>query len=196
MGMRIGYDALSKRYPLWAKHLLIIAGVVALPVAVRFDSTASAKPNLVTPMKPAKQDARTLRLTNFLARLHCPVANMAEDFVHAADDNHLDWRLLPSIAVIESGGGKAYKGNNIFGWNGGEEVFPTIRAGLNQVAYRLGRSPIYQHRDSLQKLLLYNPSDTYADMVLNVMRRISPIDPRPSVETVIFRKSEYVYATN
>lgn len=196
MGMQIGYAALSKRYPLWKKHLLILAGVVALPVAVKFDSTASAKPITTATLKPAKQDARTVRLANFLARLHCPVANMAEDFIHAADDNHLDWRLLPSIAVIESGGGKAYKGNNIFGWNGGDQVFPTIRAGMAEVAYKLGRSPLYRHRDSLGKLLLYNPNDDYADNVLSVMKRISPTDPRPTVETVVYRRSEYVYATN
>jgi len=194
--MQIGYDALRKRYPLKAKHLLFVAGVLALPGVVKFDSAAAVKRPAVVSAKPAKPDSRTVQLANFLARLHCPVANMAEDFVHAADDNLLDWRLLPSIAVIESGGGKAYKGNNIFGWDQGEQVFPTIRAGLNEVAYKLGRSPLYRHQDSLGKLLLYNPDDSYADSVLNVMKRINPADPRPTIEKVVYRKSEYVYATN
>lgn len=192
--MRIPYRAVWQRSPLWAKHLLIATGVlIALPVVVKFDA-APAKSAAVVTSKPAKPDSRTVQLTRFLGRLHCPVVNMAEDFVHAADDNLLDWRLLPSIAVIESGGGKAYKKNNIFGWNGGEETFPTIRVGLHEVAYKLGRSPLYRHQYSLGKLLLYNPDDDYADQVLAVMKSISPVDPKPIPDKVAYRHREYVYA--
>ncbi|HMF75543.1 MAG TPA: hypothetical protein VK604_07760 [Bryobacteraceae bacterium] len=169
--------------------------MVALPVVVKFDA-APTKSTTIATAKPAKPDSRAIQLRRFFGRLHCPVVDMAEDFIHAADDNHLDWRLLPSIAVIESGGGKAYKKNNIFGWNGGEETFPTIRAGLNVVAYKLGRSPLYRHHDSLGKLLLYNPEVEYADQVLAVMKRISPVDPQPAADKVSYRHSEYVYATN
>jgi hypothetical protein len=99
---------------------------------------------------------------------------MASDFIHVADENSLDWRLLPSISVIESGGGKAYRNNNIFGWNNGLEPFPSLRAGLDLVASRLSHSPIYRNRDVIGKLHLYNPDETYADRVLGVMHRISP----------------------
>jgi hypothetical protein len=91
-----------------------------------------------------------------------------------ADENKLDWRLLPSIAVIESGGGKAYKNNNIFGWNGGEQQFATILSGLELVAYKLAHSPLYQRRSNLEKLRIYNENEEYADSVMAVMRRISP----------------------
>jgi hypothetical protein len=99
---------------------------------------------------------------------------MAAEFVHAADANRLDWRLLPSISVIESGGGKAYRNNNIFGWNNGLEPFPSLRAGLNLVASRLGHSPLYRNRDLAGKLRIYNPDESYAGKVLDVMNRISP----------------------
>ena len=157
--MQFGYISGPSRAASLAKQLLVVAGVAsALPIL--WTEKAKAVPEApahvapVNTARPTGPDPRAIRLRRFLSKLHCPVAVMSEDFVHAADDNHLDWRLLPSIAVIESSGGKAYKNNNIFGWRNGDEVFPTIRAGLNHVAYKLGRSPLYRSRNSLAKLRL------------------------------------------
>jgi hypothetical protein len=77
--------------------------------------------------------------------------------------------------VIESGGGKAYKNNNIFGWANGEYLFSTLKAGIHEVAYKLGRSSLYRNRDVPGKLHLYNPNDEYATNVMTVMNRISPV---------------------
>jgi hypothetical protein len=198
--MRFGYVSGPSRSASLAKQLLVVAGVAsALPIvwtgkakAVPETPTHIAPVNTARPMGP---DPRTIRLRRFLSKLHCPVAVMSEDFVRAADDNHIDWRLLPSIAVIESSGGKAYKNNNIFGWRNGDEAFPTIRAGLNQVAYKLGRSPLYRSRSSLDKLRLYNPNEEYPGNVMAVMNRISPVvDLSRKAEKVLFRQNEYVYA--
>src|SRR5947209_6330269 len=155
--MRVGYSCLRKRLSGLSKQLLMVAGLMALPITLRPEKVAGAKPiPSPSPQQPTspEPDPRTVRLQKFLSKLHCPVAPLAEDFVHAADDNQLDWRLLPSISVIESSGGKAYRNNNIFGWRNGDQAFPTIRAGLNHVAYKLGRSPLYRWRSSLDKLRL------------------------------------------
>jgi hypothetical protein len=114
-----------------------------------------------------------------MARLRCPVKDMAEEFVHAADDNNLDWRLLPSISIIESGGGKAYKNNNILGWGNGDRSFPTIRAGISQVAFKLGHSFLYRNRNTEEKLRIYNPNADYPGRVQDVMHRISPVVDLP-----------------
>jgi hypothetical protein len=198
--MQFGYMSGPSRSAKLAKQLLVVAGVAsALPIV--WPSKAKAVPDApahvvaVNTARPTGPDPRAVRLRRFLSKLHCPVAVMSEDFVQAADDNQLDWRLLPSIAVIESSGGKAYKNNNIFGWRNGDEAFPTIRAGLNHVAYKLGRSPLYRSRNSLAKLRLYNPNEEYPGNVMAVMNRISPsANARPRPETVLFRGSEYVYA--
>jgi len=195
--MRIGYDGGQKKSIFWAKHLLLIAGVVSLAIVVKVETTATAKPVAqmhVYSATPTGQDPRTTRLSRFLSGLHCPVATLAGEFVHAADDNHLDWRLLPSIAVVESGGGKDYRNNNIFGWDRGDQSFPTVRTGLEQVAFKLGRSPQYTKQDLWGKLRLYNPDENYAFMVMWVMKRISPVaDLKPHVDRVVRRQSEYVY---
>lgn len=199
--MRFGYSCFGKRLSSVSKQMAIVIGLAALPVTMRLEKTAGAKPIPSQPSQPAtpnqqpQPDPRTIRLVKFLSRLHCPVVNMADDFVHAADDNHLDWRLLPSISVIESGGGKAYKNNNIFGWNS-MELFPTIRAGINAVAFKLGKSPLYKNRDSVGKLKIYNPDERYADNVLTVMNRISPTAELAPVTRVIKRQNEFVYATD
>lgn len=142
-----------------------------------------------------KTDPRTIRLKKFLTKLHCPVAYLSEEFVRAADDNHLDWRLLPSIAIIESGGGKAYirEKNNIFGWGGGEIYFDSLQAGLQTVAYELGRGPLYRRHNSLGKLHLYNPDENYAQQVMAVMRRISPVVKLGVEEEIVKIDGEYVY---
>jgi hypothetical protein len=196
--MQFGYISRPSRSATLAKQLLVVAGVAsALPILwtgkAKALPEAPARAVAANTARPTGPDPRAVRLRRFLSKLHCPVAVMSEDFVHAADDNHLDWRLLPSIAVIESSGGKAYKNNNIFGWRNGDEAFPTIRAGLNHVAYKLGRSPLYRSRSSLAKLRLYNPNEEYPGNVMAVMNRISP-ELRPRPETVLFRQNEYVYA--
>jgi hypothetical protein len=143
-----------------------------------------------------KTDPRTIRLRKFLNKLRCPVAYLSEEFVRAADDNHLDWRLLPSISIIESGGGKAYirEKNNIFGWGGGEIGFTSVRAGLHAIAYELGRGPLYRRHNSLGKLHLYNPDENYAQQVMAVMRRISPVVKLSSGEEEVVKvDGEYIY---
>jgi hypothetical protein len=194
--MHIGYTSSPKA--LLAKRLMVVAGMVSLPIAWKAETAPLPKPAAaVSTSRPVGPDPRAVRLNRFMSKLHCPVANLADDFVQAADDNHIDWRLLPSIAIIESGGGKAYKNNNIFGWNQGDQEFPTIRAGLHQVAFKLGRSPIYQMRDSLGKLHLYNPDENYAPQVMAVMARISPsAELRPQRDAVVRRHSEYVYVSD
>jgi hypothetical protein len=197
--MRIGYSRRPEKDSLPGRQLLIAAsGISAVLLSTWGLETMISKPKAevagVFNSRP-KTDPRTVRLKKFLGKLKCPVAYLAEDFVRAADDNHLDWRLLPSIAIIESGGGKAYirEKNNIFGWGGGEIYFTSVQAGVQQVAYELGRGSLYRRHNSLGKLHLYNPDENYAQQVLAVMRRISPIVKLRSEVEVIQKDGEYVY---
>jgi hypothetical protein len=159
--MQARYSCSRIRVPVIAVCLL------ALPISMRLEKTASAE--------SAKPDPRVIRLAKFFSGLHCPVVTLSEDFVRAADNNRLDWRLLPSISLVESGGGKAYKNNNIFGWNNGEQPFASIRDGINEVAFKLGNSPLYRCHGSAGKLRLYNSNEGYVQTVLSVMNRISPV---------------------
>ncbi len=195
--MRLGYSCFVKGVSFFSKQLIIAAGLLALPLAIRMEKRpAPVEPIQAKRPEPVNPDPRIVRLKKFFAKLHCPVRDLAEDFVQAADDNELDWRLLPSISVVESGGGKAYRNNNIFGWNQGLEAFPTIRSGIHEVAFKLGKSALYKNRDVLGKLRLYNPDETYADSVLTVMSRISPAVRLQPVRTLVRWRHEFAYVRN
>lgn len=162
-------------------------GLTVVPAAVGI-SQVSGKAAPVPATKPTTRkavaaadasDPRVVRLSRFFSRLQCPVRSLSADFVSAADENHLDWRLLPSISVVESGGGKVYRNNNIFGWSNGTVLFSSIRRSIHEIAFKLGRSPLYRHEDTLGKLRIYNSDAEYARNVLDVMNRISPTAQSP-----------------
>ena len=184
--MRVCYGRIRSSFGNFSKTLSLAAILLVLPLTAKLEKTNPTRrsPLRLPPSKPVSPDPRTVRLEHFLATLHCPVEKMAGDFVRAADTNHLDWRLLPSIAVIESSGGKVYRNNNIFGWDNGDSQFSSIRAGLDWVASRLGNSPIYRNRDVMGKLRLYNPDEAYPGRVVSVMRRISPAVELTSSERI------------
>ncbi len=153
-----------------SKGLFVFAGLLAAPVATKVDHEVRASQQPVS-------DPRLVRLHQFLAKRDCPITRYAADFIQAADDNDLDWRLLPSISVIESGGGKEFKNNNVFGWNSCKDRFPSVRAGIHFVAARLSRSNLYRAKSLDQKLRTYNPRQEYPAMVKSVMRSIGSHEP-------------------
>jgi len=64
-----------------------------------------------------KVDKKALILAKYLEKYNSPLQYHAQDFVDAADANGLDWKLLPSIAGVESTFGKHIPGGyNAWGW--------------------------------------------------------------------------------
>ena len=51
-------------------------------------------------------DARPKIIENFFKKYNAPLASFSQDFISTADKYNLDYRLLPSIAMQESNGGK------------------------------------------------------------------------------------------
>jgi hypothetical protein len=147
------------------KDFLLVAGLLAAPATVsvqQYTASPTVKQN----------DPRLSRLQKFFGDRDCPLRDSATDFLVAADQNHLDWRLLPSISFIESSGGKDYTNNNVFGWDSCKEKFTSVRAGIHYVAAQLGKSRRYKGKDIDRKLQLYNPLPEYSQRVKAVMRVI------------------------
>jgi hypothetical protein len=147
------------------KDFLLAAGLLAAPV------TLSVQQYRASPAVD-QHDPRLSRLQKFFGDRDCPLRDAAKDFLVAADQNMLDWRLLPSISIIESSGGKDYRNNNVFGWDSCKSKFPSVRAGIHYVAAQLGKSRRYKDKDIDSKLLLYNPLPEYSQRVKAVMRAI------------------------
>ena len=198
--MKVSYRLLKTKLSFASKQMMVAIGLLILPITVCLEKAASSPKQKDLTKLPDRlipePDVRTERLKKFLSRLHCPVSYLADDFVHAADANDLDWRLLPSISVIESGGGKAYKNNNIFGWDNGDHFFSTIKAGINEVAYKLGRSSLYRNRTVFGKLRLYNPNEEYATNVMTVMNRISPVVHMKAASQLSRPETRLTFATD
>jgi len=146
---------------------LLVAGLLATPIIV----------NVQQPSMTARADSEDPRLQliwQYFADRDCPLRDSAADFLIAADQNELDWRLLPSISMIESSGGKDYRNNNVFGWDSCREVFPSVRAGIHYVASRLAKSRLYKDKSLDEKLSTYNPQPDYMHRVKAVMRALGP----------------------
>jgi len=157
------------------KDVILVAGLLAAPYTISVQQYR-AQPYV------DQSDPRLSKLTKFFADRDCPLQYSAEDFLVAADQNKLDWRLLPSISFIESSGGKDYRNNNVFGWDSCRERFPSVRAGIHYVAAQLGKSNRYKG-DVDRKLHLYNPLPEYPRRVKAVMRSIGS-SARPASRAV------------
>jgi hypothetical protein len=146
-----------------------------LPSGLVFFAGMLAPGPAVAPHAPERPaDYRYHLLKAFFEKSDCPAQRYAQAFLDAADENDLDWRLLPSLSMIESTGGKAARHNNFFGWDSGNAEFDSPVQGIREVGYRLANSSLYKDKDLDELLATYNPDEEYGSKVKSVMRRISP----------------------
>jgi len=79
-----------------------------------------------------EKQERASRIVEFFNGRGAPLGEYADVFVEVADKYELDWRLLPAIATIESGGGKFnFKPFNAWGW--GQVSFGSFEEGIETV---------------------------------------------------------------
>lgn len=155
-----------------SRGLVLVAGLAAV--------SGQADPNSFV-MKPAvSTDPRLIRIRQYFLERDCPAHQYAEDFVLAADRHELDWRLLPSISMIESTGGKEARNNNMFGWDNCDVRFKTDRHGIYHVASRLANSRFYKGKNLDQTLRTYNPRREYGKKVKLVMSQLGPANLTPA----------------
>lgn len=155
---------------LFAGGMVMVAGMVS----VQPSNSPSQTPQ---PAPDHRDDPRLETLTNFFHKLACPAEKYAAEFLKAADNNELDWRLLPSLSFVETAGGKGARNNNLFGWDSGRAKFPSPAAGIHAVGYHLRHASQYRNKKLDRLLAAYNPAtEEYAETVKSVMRRISPTE--------------------
>jgi hypothetical protein len=146
------------------KCVVLVAGLLAADLATS-GSREAAPVHL-------QVDPRLLKLRSFFAEMNSPGYLYAEELLSASDRYGLDWRLLPSLSILESGGGREARNNNILGWDSCRQRFPSVAAGIHHVAYRLAESNAYRHRDLDEVLRTYNPHPGYPRRVKSLMARL------------------------
>lgn len=119
-------------------------------------------------------DARSERLEVFFRLYRCPEPLYVDEYLRIADENQLDYRLLPAISIRETQCGVHEKGNNRLGYHPDEESFPSVLTGIEFVGNRLAEHPYYKGKDIAGKLFRYNPKAAYPGEVQWIMRQIEP----------------------
>jgi hypothetical protein len=162
--------------------LVLMAGVLGAATATGYTDVDATKMH-------RKPDIREAILRRFLSANHSPVESYAGNFILEADAHHLDWRLLPSLAWIESGAGQRNRLNNIFGWANGASRFSTASEAIHHVAEALAEARAYKGKDLSAKLAAYNPAPGYRGLVTTVMAQISRLPEPKSFEEAFASKS-------
>ena len=120
-------------------------------------------------------DPREEKIRIFFTKYKSPAAKYAKLFVQVADENDLDWRLLPMFAFLESAGGKVHVNNNIFGWDSGRARFKTIEAGIRHVGRALTLGP-YKGKTPAEKIRVYNIHKRYHAIAKQVMDWLNSVE--------------------
>src|SRR6185312_16727893 len=95
--------------------LVVIAGFLgAAAASSHADQDAAGLETTIQTSVHRKFDVREAILRRFLKDNHSPAEKYAGVFIEEADSHRLDWRLLPSLAFVESGAGQHNRKNNLF----------------------------------------------------------------------------------
>jgi len=157
---------------------LLLLFLVFLPQGVRARGVVSSSAQLKN--QPAKEediDLRLMVLSSYLKRNNSPLADWAADFIRIADEQGLDWRLLPAIAGLESSFGKRLVPDsfNPFGWGGGYIYFESWEDGFGKVAKGLINGPYPQDKSPEALGPIYAPPNPkWGYLVRSIMNKIQP----------------------
>ena len=141
-------------------------------------SGSSATFNSTIPQKP--EDNRAMVLEKFLQKYDSPLASYAADFVESADRYNLDWRLVASIAGLESTFGKQipYNSQNAWGWGvyGSNVIrFNSWPEGIETISKGLRERYLKEKQESDPYFIgpTYAASPTWAQRVTFFMNKIA-----------------------
>ena len=157
-------------------HPWILRGLTAaVGLSLGATTTADVPAGRLRPIPTVAStiDPRIARLERFFQIYHCPAPHHTSEYLNAADGYGLDYRLLPAVSIRESLCGIAEKQpHNLWGFHPGRQSFPSIEAGINFLAERLTRNPLYRGKTLQDKLFTYNPRPAYPEEVKRIMRQI------------------------
>jgi len=113
-----------------------------------------AKPVQAAALPAGRQDYRVQKLANFFASQNSPLVYYAPDFVYYADQNGLDYRLLPAISGMESTFAKNYiQGTfNAYGWGQGSIPFSSWQDGIAKVTAGLRANYVNRGATTIEQI--------------------------------------------
>lgn len=118
------------------------------------------------------------KLRNTFEYYNSPLASQSEYFVRRAQELNIDYRLVPAIAIVESGGGKTtcnsynawgWGGRRCYAFNSWQEAIDTVTSGIKEWYWDLGMTTPERMANK------YNP-DTPQEWSLKVRAVMNQID--------------------
>lgn len=154
---------MSKKLTIFVLILLTLMPLFkTTKVEVRADDALNTPPNQEIVAKKLDKEAQILQ--KYLAKFDSPLQYHAQDFIDAAKIYHLDWKMLPAIAGVESTFGKQIPGGfNAYGWGvyGDQAIyFNSWTEGIYAVAKGLRENYLdkgYQEPDAINRIYAASP---------------------------------------
>jgi hypothetical protein len=153
-----------------SQGLVLVAGIAGVNANFVKAETMPAEKAQIR----SDEDPRIVSVRNFFRKFQSPAESVSDVFVREADNNGLDWRLLPGLAMVESGGGKRCNRHNLFGWANGKVGFSSFADAIRQVSWHLSNSRFYKDKTLDSLLMTYNRNPKYRLKVKSTMLQISP----------------------
>lgn len=160
-----------------------LSGVSSLPSLAAVNNSITGENSVITTQEEVARKEKAEAIDTYFKNHDAPLKGYGMKFVVEAEENDIDWRLLPAIAMRESTGGKqACKRvpNSVFGWGSCKISFDSIEQSIEVVAKNLGgNNPNtdhhYEGKTTEQILRKYNSYiKNYPAQVMRIMEDISP----------------------
>ncbi len=145
--------------------------------------------SVITTQEEVSRREKANKIDTFFSIHDAPLEGYGMKFVVEAEKNNIDWRLLPSIAMRETTGGKhscknSEAPNNSFGWFSCKKGFKSIDESIEFIGLTIsGNNPTskYYNTDMTTEEILkkYNPDyiiPGYSKQVMNIMEMISSVE--------------------
>ena len=170
--------------------LLFLTGSKGSAMANPYTSNASAQlqPEIA---KEVENDHRVKILEGYLNEYNSPLAPHARSFIESADKYDLDWKLLVSIAGLESSYGKHIPQNSHNGWgwgynNGTVKHFASWDEAIEEISRGLRQGYLKELKDSDPYIIgpTYAASPTWAVRVTYFMNRLDGYKTRNATNTL------------
>ncbi len=150
-------------------------------------SSAKLAP-VVNSQKDYALDTRTRAVRNVFEKYNSPLVDQASFFVKYADEYEVDWKLLPSIAGLESTFGRFLMPGsyNAYGWGGGHIYFESWEDGIKTINKAIRENYINRGATDVWSIgPIYAESKTWSVRVNSFMQEINEEYLRLSIFSVL-----------
>ena len=139
-------------------------------------SSSAKLVNEVIGEKDYNLDTRTKAVRNVFRKYNSPLVDQAVFYVKYADEFGVDWKLLPSIAGLESTFGRFLMPGsyNAYGWGGGYIYFESWEDGIRIINRALRQNYMNRGAQDVWSIgSIYAESPTWAERVSRFMEEIN-----------------------